>query len=330
MGFFGVFLIGIALVAVANGFEAKEKAGALNNTPVIGILSLPIQPYENYNVTGTSYIASSYVKYLEMAGARVVPIRIDHSFAELDVLFPKLNGILFTGGTADFWVNSSSTPVLSPDYGAKGCYLFNKVLKSNDDGNFFPLWGTCMGFELLHICANNQFATLGNFHGKPPYTQVSTFLPAANTSIIFNTLNPEWSRLVMNNMQTENVTLLNHNHGISPDTYTQFPQLSSMFKVLSHMKDRSGSTFVGMIEGVKYPIFGSQFHPEKNNFEWNSQAFPHFYDAVDTTIFMANFFVTQSRKNSNSFSKSDLKSQLIYNWPPVFIDSYFETISSFS
>lgn len=327
-----VQVVFMAMVALASpGLKiGMDKAGAVNNQPIIGVLSLPIHPYENFNVSGTTYIASSYVKYLEMSGARVVPIRIDHSYAELDDLFGKLNGILFTGGTADFWVNSSSTPVLSPDYGAKGCYLFNKVLKSNDDGNFFPLWGTCMGFELLHICANNQFATLGNFHGKPPYTQVSQFLPAANTSIIFNTLDPAWSKRVMKNMETKNVTVLNHNHGISPDTYAQFPQLSGMYNVLSHMKDRSGSTFVGMIEGIKYPIFGSQFHPEKNDFEWNSAAFPHSYDAVETTIFLSNFFVSQCRKNFNVFPQNELTPQLIYNWPPIFIDSYFETISSFN
>lgn len=310
--------------------EEEIVQATINNQPIIGILSLPLHPYENFPVNGTTYIATSYVNYLEMSGARVVPIRVDHSYSELDYLFTRLNGILFTGGSADFWVNSSSVPVLTPDYAAKGCYLYNKVKQANDQGSFYPLWGTCLGFELLHVCANNQFGTIGNFNGEPSYTQVSQFLPAANTSTIFNTLDPNWSQRVMNIMSTKNVSLLSHSHGISPQAYAQYPALGQMYKVLSYMNDKSGSTFVGMIEGVKYPIYGTQFHPEKNLFEWNQASIPHFYEAVEMSQFLSNFFVSQTRKNLNQFPSNELTPALIYNWPPVFINSYFETISSFS
>ena len=310
-------------------FESPDKATP-NNQPVIGILSLPIVPYENFTVNGTSYIASSYVKYLEMSGARVVPVRIDHSYSELDYLFPRLNGLLFTGGSANFWVNSSSTPVLSPDYAAKACYLFNKVKQANDQGQFYPLWGTCLGFEVLHVCANQQFGTVGNFNGEPSYARSSEFLPAASSSVIFNTLSSVWSKHIMDVMSTMNVSLLSHSHGISPQAYIQYPALSNTYKVLSYMKDKSGSTFVGMIEGVKYPIFGTQFHPEKNLFEWNQASIPHFYEATEMAQFLSNFFVSQARKNLNVFPSNELTPALIYNWPPIFINSYFETINAFN
>lgn len=61
-----------------------------------------------------------------------------------------------------FEVNSSNIPIYSPDYSAKGCYLYDLVKKANNQGKFYPLWGTCLGFQLLHICANNQFATYGD------------------------------------------------------------------------------------------------------------------------------------------------------------------------
>jgi gamma-glutamyl hydrolase len=327
LNFLVVFTFG-STVVLDDGKKGVEAG--VNNQPVIGILTLPNYPYENFTVNGTSYMASSYVKYLEMSGARVVPIRIDHSFSEIDYLFTRLNGILFTGGTANFWVNNSVTPVLSPDYAAKACYIFNKVIQINDQGQFYPLWGTCMGFEVLHVCANQQFGTIGNFNGKPPYTRSSEFLPAASSSVIFNTLNPEWSKRVMDIMSTMNVSLLNHYRGISPQAYAQYPSLGNMFKVLSYMKDKSGSTFVGMVEGVKYPIYGTQFHPEKNIFEWNDAVFPHFYEAVEMTRFLSNFFVTQARKNPNVFPSNELTPALIYNWPPIFINSYFETISAFN
>jgi gamma-glutamyl hydrolase len=304
---------------------------SLNNAPVIGILSLPIKPYENFTVNGTSYMASSYVKYLEMAGARVVPIRIDHSFDELGYLFSRLNGILFTGGTANFWSNNNTNPpTLSPDYAAKGCYLYNLVKQSNDQGNFYPLWATCLGFELIHVCENNVLGTVSNFNGEPGYTAVSNFTAAANSSRIFTSQSAQWGQQIMGIMSTQNVTYLNHHHGISPSSYIQYPKLSNMYNILSTMRDKSGTQFVGMVEAKNYPIFGSQFHPEKNLYEWNEDVIPHFYDAVATTTYLSNFFVAQTRKNTNVFPQSQLTPSLIYNYPPIFINGYFETISAFN
>lgn len=42
----------------------------------------------------TTFIAVSYVEFLESAGARVVPIHYDSSDGELKALFQSINGIL--------------------------------------------------------------------------------------------------------------------------------------------------------------------------------------------------------------------------------------------
>jgi hypothetical protein len=59
--------------------------------PVIGILTQedPI------------YLAASYVKYLESAGARVVPILHTQPINQLTALFGKINGFLIPGGGVD-------------------------------------------------------------------------------------------------------------------------------------------------------------------------------------------------------------------------------------
>lgn len=77
--------------------------------PVIGIFT---QTYENTTSSQSSYIAASYVKFIEMSGAQVVPI---YSFAETSqilTLLAKINGVLFpgpflfnTGGGMDFNIN---------------------------------------------------------------------------------------------------------------------------------------------------------------------------------------------------------------------------------
>lgn len=58
--------------------------------PVIGI-------YTQTHSTQSSYIVASYVKFIEMAGAQVVPI---YSFSETNEvlsLMAKINGVVFPG-----------------------------------------------------------------------------------------------------------------------------------------------------------------------------------------------------------------------------------------
>ena len=49
----------------------------------------------------TSYIAASYIKWAESAGARVVPVHYDASQVEIVTLLGQINGLLFPGGGAD-------------------------------------------------------------------------------------------------------------------------------------------------------------------------------------------------------------------------------------
>ena len=58
----------------------------------------------------TSYIGAAYVKYLESAGARVVPILTYKDDRYYEELFKHLNGILFPGGGVSLknsgqWIN---------------------------------------------------------------------------------------------------------------------------------------------------------------------------------------------------------------------------------
>ena len=46
--------------------------------------------------------------------------------------------------------------------------------------------------------------------------------------------------------------------------------------------------------GKKYPIYGTQWHPEKLQFEWEpKEAISHSPDAILVGQYMANFFVKQ-------------------------------------
>ena len=65
----------------------------LNYRPVIGILSNPGDGASGRltNASGTSYIAASYVKFVESAGARVIPLIYNEPS---DVLFQVITSVI--------------------------------------------------------------------------------------------------------------------------------------------------------------------------------------------------------------------------------------------
>merc|ERR1711862_1068935 len=66
------------------------------------------------------------------------------------------------------------------------------------------------------------------------------------------------------------------------------------------------------LEGRDAPLYAVQFHPEKNVFEWKvesggwtHQAINHSPDAVKISQSIANFFVSEARKNSNVYDLTE-------------------------
>jgi hypothetical protein len=58
--------------------------------------------------------------------------------------------------------------------------------------------------------------------------------------------------------------------------------------------DSQGLEFVSSFEHKKYPIYGVQFHPEKNAFEWKkTNNNPHTANAILVQQYFANFFVNE-------------------------------------
>ena len=230
----------------------SDSHGADNNYPIIGIFT---QPYPAVNPSCGKeclYLAASYVKFIESAGARVVPISFHATEAELDDLLGKINGVLFPGGGDEFPPSAQ--------------YTYDKIKAMNDAGDFMPLWGTCMGFQWLLIAQSGDANILDPPSGQLDSYNLSIPLDFTSTfkeSQIFSSAPQEITAI----LATQNVTMNNHHYGIFPDHFDATPELSSFFNVLSTNKDRQGVEFVSMIEAFKYPIIGVEWHPEKNLFE---------------------------------------------------------------
>ena len=69
--------------------------------PLVGVLSQPGLMQIDGVPANYSYIAASYVKFVEMAGARAVPIPYDAPADEITRIFQQVNGVLLPGGVQD-------------------------------------------------------------------------------------------------------------------------------------------------------------------------------------------------------------------------------------
>ena len=67
-----------------------------------------------------------------------------------------------------------------------------------------------------------------------------------------------------------------------------------------------------------YPIYGTQWHPEKNNFEFRPELhINHSELGVRVSQYMANFFVNEARKSKRRFPSRDMEENyLIYQYSP--------------
>jgi gamma-glutamyl hydrolase len=74
-----------------------------HDRPVIGVLAQEISNIFEmiYPRRYNSFIVSSYVKWVESGGARVVPIWIGKDRAYYQQLLSKINGVLLPGGSVD-------------------------------------------------------------------------------------------------------------------------------------------------------------------------------------------------------------------------------------
>jgi gamma-glutamyl hydrolase len=96
------------------------------------------------------------------------------------------------------------------------------------------------------------------------------------------------------------------------------------------MPGRAGKAFVSSIEGKRIPVYATQWHPEKNQFEWNPEEGPHppppptrhlsalltaaagiDHSAQGVAVMsqMSQFFVNQARLSNRAFpSEMELES----------------------
>ncbi|KAJ9526302.1 hypothetical protein QJQ45_009791 [Haematococcus lacustris] len=310
---------------------------------------------------GKSYIAAGFVKWIEAAGGRAVPIRFYASDEELYRMFKSINGLVFPGGLTWLWLDAP--------YVITARKLFNWAVQANDAGDVFPIHGTCLGFQLLHILASNisrnvllvdtdsvAHPTTLKFWAATPLTTAACS-PACRTRCkhLADVLLVQAHLRDALESPEQNIVLQNHMYGMPPTMYTKHPVLASWYNIISTSMDRNGTEYISTMEGKKYPFTGmclallgslldaaaaltgcgdcglavlytrTQWHPEKPPSEFGMLEVPHSIEAISVSQHLANMFMESARRSSHvPESKEEELALLIYDTCPVFSER-FET-----
>lgn len=202
-----------------------------------------------------AYMEETVRSWLEGAGATLVPILPTITAAEAAAYFEYIHGLFLHEGWAD-----------KREYLELVTLFLNMATLANKAGDYFPVWGTCHGMQLI----------MQHFGGK-----LERMTPPVGRSFILHPNRSPSRLLAYGQIRNPDMLFFSHEHGI---TLHNFMKRRSALKVLSTSHDSEGTEYVSMIEGRDLPFYGTQFHPDRkeSHLGW-----------------MAAFFVAEARKSKH-------------------------------
>ncbi|XP_048576022.1 gamma-glutamyl hydrolase isoform X1 [Nematostella vectensis] len=294
----------------AQPFAIKSRLQTFQ--PIIGILAQEATGRIKREISG-QYIKASYAKMIETAGARVVPVLINQSPQQIQNIFNSINGLLLPGG---------HVKLQKSGYGRVGKMLYEMAVKSNRQGQPFPIWAECLGLELIALLASGRGLARGQYdtelldrtdskiYSKPlniskDYKQ-SQLLGSADSTMI---------QYMMRDLKAYN----NHDKSLTPEKYNKYPSLKSAFRIVSTNNDRKGKEYISTMEGRKFPFFLFHWHPNKARFEQleNHPVHDPSHESFLIAQYLTKLFVDIARQNNHRFATTQKeKAALIQNYTP--------------
>lgn len=133
----------------------------------------------------------------------------------LDELLAGVDGVLFTGGGLSLELNTT--------YDTTAMKIFTRVMDSAKNGpRDISLWGTCMGFQLLHVLAAKDLSVLTHSAFDSEGIAWPLMLENQGESRMWTAAPND----VIAILGTQNVTVNLHHDGVTPETYSKTPALS--------------------------------------------------------------------------------------------------------
>ena len=247
-------------------YTVRHKTSKRANSICLGILTIPHMKKTKY---GNTHIMKPYVDWFEDCGVRVIPIPYDTT--EHDTYFNLVNGLLIPGGeTTYIFKNKTFIDTVKR--------FFELSLQKDE---YFPIWGTCFGFEML-ISIIGGFTKFKRYPAQGMYPLHLTL--DGQRSRMFGSFPKHYLRYLENNKSCSH----NHDYAISPIDFLANKDLRHFYNILATAIDDNGKEYITAIEGKYNPIYGVIWHPERQK----------------TTGYFVDFFISELKKNKHKCNKS--------------------------
>ncbi|XP_046846038.1 gamma-glutamyl hydrolase-like [Xenia sp. Carnegie-2017] len=299
------FLLMTAFTIVNNVESHKRKIRT--NRPIIGILTQTtyLTPIK---YLGHTFIYASYVKFLESAGARVVPIFHNRTRNQTHNLCKSINGALLPGEVSN--LTESLYALVARD-------IFDFAVETYDNGGYFPIMGIGLGHQM--------FATMFDIVNKdlrlptngPNITEPLNIPRHYRQTKMFSKLPKKLAK------DSKKIILSGHfrEYSLPVELFQNTANFSTFFRIVTSNVNMYGEEFISTMEAKVYPFYSMQWHPEKFQFEWNSDEYvPHSSAAIQLSQYISNFFVNEAKYSKHKFpSMEEENDALIYNYSPTFM-----------
>lgn len=186
-------------------------------------------------------------KWITDAGIEIVPIIPTIGKDEAIFIFSCIHGLYLQPGEPGNFSNLDNTIRM-------GALFLTMAIESNKAGHYFPVWGTCMGLQ--QIVSQIEDVSIHSLNSVESTNHRSPL------TIVY----PQ-SRLLQSRSKSQSLhPWFNNTFGI----HTHQIQ-DSILRVVATVCDKKGNEFVAIVEGKTFPIYGVQFHQEKDSkFKWMS------------------------------------------------------------
>lgn len=240
------------------------RKASLKKSLCVGILTIPHSKKIKY---GTSHVMKAYVDWFMDRGVHVLLIPYDTT--EHEKYMSMVHGLLIPGGETGFLLKNKAF-----------LHSIKRFVElSLQPGVYFPIWGTCLGFEML-LTVIGDVMTFKRYVADDLYPIQLT--PDGKDSRLFHSFSPQYLHF----LEHAKSTLQHHNYGISVKDFMNNPHLTRFYRILATSIDQDGKEYIAAMEGKYYPIYGVSWHPERQS---HSGAF-------------RSFFLSELRKNKRPLS----------------------------
>ena len=274
-----------------------EKTCVYKN-PVIGILTVPVYKVDR-NRNLKSYLPDSYVKWIQMSGARVVPILFTWNNKKLLSVLNQVNGVLFPGGNVDYSKKNDYMKYIKSFQ-----FIFNYAKNRNNSKGYFPLWGTCLGFQFL-ITMNLSLEEIYKNFRHNLFIKYIKNKGASKMYLTNKGKNSKFFSNIQDSKLSKKSIYLNHRNGY-PILKTNECWYKKYLDILTYNYDINKIKYITTFKYKKYPFYGVQYHPEKIMFEWLDPLIPHSQNFLDVSKKMSEFFVKECKKSNNILKDKSL------------------------